>query len=188
MRLLAPDVERELIDRIRRGDDSAMRSLYERLSPWLGGICARYLSGDESVRDVLQEVFVKIFTRFDRFTYRGAGSLQAWAGRIAVNESLMFLKERHREKTVSLDLDLGEAEEDEGPEVEDIPEDVVLEMVRQLPDRYRTVFNLYVFEDLSHKEIASLLHIKEDTSASDLHRARKLLCRMIDRYRTRGPM
>ena len=149
----------------------------------LAAVCARYVPDDETVKDLLQEVFIKIYTRFDSFEYRGPGSLQAWCRRIAVNESLLYLRRTRREAETPLEAVGDLPQPDEEPQIADIPQAEVLAMVRRLPDRYRTVFNLYVFEEMSHKEIAGQLQIGESTSASNLHRAKALLTRWINEYR-----
>lgn len=175
--------EKALVDALRRGKNAAKRAFYEQFHRYLAAVCARYVSDDEVVKDLLQEVFIKIYTRFDSFDYRGTGSLQAWCRRIAVNEALQYLRSVRRLPQTPLD-EIGELPEPDGtPDIADIPQREVLAMVRRLPDRYRTVFNLYVFEELSHKEIAEKLQIGESTSASNLHRAKALLTKWIKEYR-----
>lgn len=102
--------------------------------------------------------------------------------RIVVNEALKYLKNAGRISTVPEDRipDIADGEE---PEVDDIPQPVLQDMIRQLPDGYRTVFNLFVFEEKSHREIAGMLGITESTSASQFHRARKILADKIREYR-----
>ena len=175
--------EKELIDALRRGKSSAKRAFYEQFYRYLAAVCARYVPTDEDVQDVLQEVFIKIFNRFDSFEHRGPGSLQAWSRRIAVNESLQFLRTAKRMPTASLDTFGDLPEPDASPDVSQIPQRTLLEMIRRLPERYRSVFNLYVFEEKSHQEIAQLLQIQPGTSASNLHRARAILSRWIHDYR-----
>ena len=175
--------EKELIDALRRGKSSAKRAFYEQFYRYLAAVCARYVPTDEDVQDVLQEVFIKIFNRFDSFEHRGPGSLQAWSRRIAVNESLQFLRNAKRMPTASLDEFGDLPEPDSSPDVSQIPQRTLLEMIRRLPERYRSVFNLYVFEEKSHQEIAQLLQIQPGTSASNLHRARAILSRWIHDYR-----
>lgn len=175
--------EKELIDALRRGRSSAKRSLYELFHRYLAAVCARYVPSDEDVKDLLQEVFIKIFTRFDGFQHRGPGSLQAWCRKIAVNESLQYLRSAARMPLTSIDTFGDLPDPDETPDLAGIPQKDLLEMVRRLPDRYRTVFNLYIFEEMSHKEIGAQLGIGESTSASNLHRAKALLTRWIQEYR-----
>ena len=178
--------EEALIASLRKDKSAAKRSLYEQFHRYLAAVCARYVRDDDTVKDLLQETFIKIFTRFDSFEYRGTGSLQAWCRRIAVNEALQYLRNSKRLAETPLET-LGELPEpDETPRVDDIPQQELLAMIRRLPDRYRTVFNLYIFEEMSHKEIAALLQIGESTSASNLHRAKALLTKWIKEYRTHG--
>ncbi len=178
--------ERALIGALREGKEDAKRVFYEQFYLYLAAVCMRYVQRDEDVKDLLQDIFLKIFTCFNRFAYRGSGSLQAWSHQIAVNESLMYLRKRRRHPTVPIEWHDKQYEDDddytEDPSIEDIPPQVLLEMIRRLPDRYRTVFNLFIFENKSHREIAALLHIKEDSSASNLHRAKVLLSKWIKDY------
>lgn len=176
--------EKALIDALRSGKSAAKRSFYEQFQRYLAAVCACYVGNDEDVKDILQEVFIKIFTRFDSFAYRGSGSLQAWCRQIVVNESLHFLRSGRRMPQTPLEA-VGELPEpDETPEIADIPEKDLLRMIQRLPERYRTVFNLYIFEEMSHKQIAETLRIGESTSASNLHRAKALLTKWIKEYRS----
>ena len=156
-----------------------MKMLYDRYVGYLSAVCARYVSDDDDVKDILQEAFIKIFQSMDRFSWRGEGSLKAWMTRIVVNDSLKALR---RKKPLSLAATLSEPVDDEEPAFDGVPLPVIQEMIRKLPDGYRTVFNLFVFEDKSHKEIASLLGIKENSSASQLFHAKALLARWIKEY------
>ena len=135
------------------------------------------------MKDVLQEAFISIFRRFDSFEYRGEGSLKAWMTRIVVNGALHELRGKKVTEDVSV---LPDVAGDEEPEVSDVPLGVLQKMIRALPDGYRTVFNLYVFEQMPHKQIASLLGIKENSSASQYLRAKALLAREIKEYRKRN--
>ena len=156
-----------------------MKMLYDRYVGYLTAVCARYIPDDNEVKDILQEAFIKIFQSMEKFSWRGEGSLKAWMGRIVVNDSLKVLR---RKKLLPLSETLPEPIDEEEPAFADVPLDVIQGMIRQLPDGYRTVFNLYVFEDKSHREIASLLGIKENSSASQLHHAKAMLARWIKDY------
>ncbi len=174
--------ERDLVTRIAAGDRVAMRVFYDDYSGYLTAVCSRYVTARDEVKDVLQESFIKIFGSIGRFEYRGPGALRAWASRIVVNESLKHLRERKKLRLPMVADGWGEAREDEYPDHEAVPAAVIMEMIRALPDGYRTVFNLYIFERKSHREIASMLSIAENSSASQLHRARSLLARRIREY------
>lgn len=166
------------------GDNTATEWIYRRHVQYLSALCSRYITEDEDIKDVLQESFIKIFTSLDRFKYRGEGSLKAWMAKITLNETLKFVRNNSRLPIDSIDdKDMNIADGD-SMETEDIPTDVLHQFIRELPDGYRTVFNLYVIDDKSHKEIAQLLGIKENTSASQLHKAKSMLAQMIKHYRT----
>lgn len=166
------------------GDNTATEWIYRRHVRYLSALCSRYITEDEDIKDVLQESFIKIFTFLDSFKYRGEGPLKAWMAKITLNETLKFVRNNSRLPIDSIDdKDMNIADGD-SMETEDIPTDVLHQLIRELPDGYRTVFNLYVIDDKSHKEIAQLLGIKENTSASQLHKAKSMLARKIKHYRT----
>ena len=142
-------------------------------------ICLRYLSDSDAASDAMQDTFVKILTRIDSFEFRSEGSLKAWIGKIAANEALMHLK---RQQLVFTDQLPDVSEEPEEPDVGQVPLEVLQRMIGELPPGYRAVFNLYVFEQQSHHEIARQLNISEGTSASQLLRAKRQLARKIKEY------
>lgn len=166
------------------GDNTATEWIYRKHVRYLSALCSRYITEDEDIKDVLQESFIKIFTSLDSFKYRGEGSLKAWITKITLNETLKFVRNNSRLPIDSIDdKDINIADGD-SMETEDIPTDVLHQFIRELPDGYRTVFNLYVIDDKCHKEIAQLLGIKENTSASQLHKAKSMLAQKIKHYRT----
>ena len=181
--------DEELLKGIRRGEQSAMKSLYDTYIGYLRGVVTRYVPDTAFCQDILQETFVRVFTLLDSFEYRGKGSLRAWMTRIAINESLGYLRKEKR--TVLLDdqklsdIEDSETEEycEDDLEANDIPVEQLMDFIKALPDGFRMVFNLYVIEGKSHKEIATLLGISEGTSASQYHRARKRLAQMVMEYR-----
>lgn len=176
------DKDEYILSLFRKGDRHAMDRLYQEYASHLTGVCSRYISDEEALKDVLQESFIRIFTQIHQFEYRGKGSLKAWITRIAINESLIHLR---AEKGFSLSLhdsDLADFPDDE-PDTETIGTDVLLSFIRRLPPGYRAVFNLFVIEEKSHKEIADILHIQPVTSASQFARARNMLAKMIQEYK-----
>ena len=183
MGVLAEDIERKIVERARNGDRSAMKQIYDCYANYLTATCSRYLPDKGELRDVLQDSFVNIFSSLDKFTYRGEGSLKAWMRQISVNEALKKIRKRKSRNTLEYKWDLPDLENEEEPDVGDIPAKVIQEMIRELPEGYRTVLNLYAFEEKSHKEISELLGITESTSASQLHRARNLLAKRINDYK-----
>lgn len=166
------------------GDNTATEWIYRKHVRYLSALCSRYITEDEDIKDVLQESFIKIFTSLDSFKYRGEGALKAWMAKITLNETLKFVRNNSRLPIDSIDDKYTNIADDDSMETEDIPTDVLHQFIRELPDGYRTVFNLYVIDDKSHKEIAQLLGIKENTSASQLHKAKSMLAQKIKHYRT----
>ena len=186
MGVLAEDIEKKIVERARNGDRSAMKQIYDCYANYLTATCSRYLPDKGELRDVLQDSFVNIFSSLDKFTYRGEGSLKAWMRQISVNEALKKIRKRKSRNTLEYKWDLPELENEEEPDVGDIPARVIQEMIRELPEGYRTVLNLYAFEEKSHKEISELLGITESTSASQLHRARNHLAKRINDYKKKA--
>ena len=168
-----------MVKAILEGEQGAGRRLYARYSGQLMAIALRYMGNGEDAADVLQDAFVKVLTNINRFEFRGEGSLSAWMSRITVNEALNQL--RHRAWLVHEELSDDEPP-DEEPEVARVPPEVLMRMVGDLPEGYRTVLNLFVFEQMPHRQIARQLGIKESTSASQYLRAKRMLAHKIREY------
>ncbi len=174
--------EQILVKHLLKKEEAAWKELFGAYSRNLTYVCSRYLTEKEDVHDVLQNSFIKMFRSIESFEYRGNGSLKAWMTRITVNESLKHIKQKG-DFTSALEVDdLPDIPNEEQPDFEEIPRDDIM-MIRALPDGYRTVFNLYVFEEKSHKEIAVLLGIAENSSASQFHRAKALLAQKIKEFK-----
>ena len=119
-----------------------------------------------------------------QFTYQGEGSLKAWLSRVMVNEALGYLRKKNAQIKQEVLMDeVPDMQEEDESEMNDIPQTELMRLISELPDGYRTVFNLYVFEEKSHKEIAALLGITEHTSSSQFYRAKTLLAKKINEYR-----
>lgn len=175
--------ENEIVRKAARGDREAMRRIYDSHSAYLMAVCSRYVPDRDDAKDILQECFIKIFSSLDRFEYRGEGSLKAWMSRIVINDCLKFLRKKASFDVISTERDLPDVAEEDFPDTEEIPADVLHGMISSLPDGYRAVFNLFVLEGKSHREIADMLGIKENSSASQLNRAKAMLARQIREYR-----
>ena len=171
--------EKELLDDIKKGDRSALHQLYSRYVGYAMAVGLRYVPDRDDLNDVIQDSFVKILSSVNRFEYRGEGSLKGWVLRIVSNEAINFIKQKAKFSFVDEFPD--EIEEQE-PDVDKVPPQVLNQIISELPDGYRMVLNLYVFEQKSHKEIAEMLDIKESTSASQYLRAKKLLASKINNY------
>ena len=179
--------EQQLLGLVKQGDPTAMKTVYSTHVRYLTAVCSRYIVNDEDVKDVLQESFLKIFSGIASVEYRGKGSLRGWMTRVTVHEALRFLQRNNRIRFVDISMHEHDLPEKE-PDIDSIPSSVIFQLIRELPDGYRTIFNLYIIEEKSHKEIASMLDIKESTSASQLHRAKALLAAKIRQYNNPRPV
>lgn len=155
-----------------------MRRLYERYKGYAMSTGLRYIPDSDDVEDVVQDSFIKILTSIQRFDYRGEGSLKLWIGRTVANRAIDFIRQHERISFTGTIPDMP----DEEPELERIPPNMLTNMIAQLPSGYRLVLNLYVFEHCSHREIALRLGIRENSSSSQLSRAKMLLMKMMKDY------
>ena len=183
MRETATYTEAELIAGCARGDREALRLLYERYSSVMYPVCVRYL-GREDAKDVLQDGFLTVFDKIG--TYKGEGSFEGWMRKIFVNASLMHLRKSDalkRAEDIDETPDLGRTV-DHGV-LEQISSREILDMVAQLPSGLRSVFNLFVLDGYSHAEVSAMLGITEQSSRSQVSRARSLLQEKIKKLSER---
>ena len=161
----------EIIKGCQKGKASAQKALYELYAPKMFGVCLQYCKDHTEAEDCLQEGFIKVFNNIKKF--RSEGSFEGWVRRIMVNTTIESF--RKKKPVSSLEdvtmVPVEDAEADEDAELIDAEE--VYKIIRELPSKYRMVFNLYALEGLSHKEIAEILDISVGTSKSNLSRARK---------------
>lgn len=181
MVLFRKDKEEHILSLFKKGSKQAMDELYKEYAGYLTGVCSRYVSDEDTAKDILQESFIKIFTQIHQFEYRGKDSLKAWLTRIVINEALMLLR---KEKDAFVPLQESTVSDciDEEPDVDELDTHTLLSFIQELPPGYRAVFNLFVIEEKSHKEIAEILNIQPSTSASQLNRAKYLLAERIRKY------
>ncbi len=161
-----------------RGDRLAQKQLFERFKGRMFALCLRYANSREDAEDILQEGFVKVFR--DLPQYSGAGNFEGWMRKVFVNTALQYLQRQRRMPVVS-ELDDQDFPDDTDPFVfnDEPPARNMIRILQQLPQGFRTIFNLHVLEGYSHPEIADILGISVGTSKSQLLRAkahfRKLL-------------
>jgi len=178
--------ETTLLKEIRNRNRKALEELHRRYAPVLLGLSLRYCGNRADAEDVLNDSFIKILSNIDRFLERPNSSFEGWLKRITVNTALNFIRERSKaRKWVELDP-LAENYTEDDPDPDSLAEiggmlgqDELLQMICELPEGYRTVFNLYVFEEYSHKEIAEVLGCSESTSKSQLFKARAVLKKRV---------
>lgn len=168
--------EADILQGSIQGERRMQELLYQTYAPRMYGVCLRYAGNPDDAQDILQEGFVKVFHNLSRF--RGDGSFEGWIRRIFVNTAI-----EHYRRKVNL-YPVTEAQEDtvedrDWSALDRLALKDLLEMIRKLSPGYRTVFNLYVVEGYTHKEIAAMLGISEGTSKSQLARAKAILQNMI---------
>jgi len=168
---MRPEDEKELIAQCRKGKASAQRALYEHYARSMYAVCLRYVRTTAEAEDLLQEGFVKVFTKLH--TFKGETSIVHWIRRIMINTALNHIRGQVQFTPLPEEADLHTAEAPVALEHLELAD--CLSALRELPEGYRTVFNLYVIEGYAHAEIAELLGISEGTSKSQLARARRVL-------------
>jgi RNA polymerase sigma factor (sigma-70 family) len=172
---------KKIIKGCLNGDRRDQELLYRRHASKLYAVCLQYSGNDEEARDILQEGFIKIFENLGY--YKHEGSFEGWMRRIVVNTALEKFRSRHNLYRVD---DIDQIQEiDSEPDNQDyagLEANDLLGIIRELPPKYRVVFNLYAIEGYSHKEISKMVNISEGTSKSNLSRARAILQRRVGSY------
>lgn len=168
--------EQELIQGCRRGDRAAQKRLYDTFSPKMYALCCRYVKDSMEAEDVLVTAFTKILDKIDQ--YKSEGSFEGWIRRVVVNEALTWLR-RNRNMYLELELEAADYEPDYKSLSDHLEAEDLMTMINELPSGYLIVFNLYAIDGYSHKEIADQLGISENTSKSQLSRARACLQKLL---------
>lgn len=179
--LISLETLEDIIEQCKKENARAQNELFKRYAPRLLGVCCRYIKDRDDAEDALQETFIKIFLNINQF--KGEGSFEGWMKRIAANTSLNLLKEKNKHQFDSLhQVSLTKVEEDEKDHQLLVEADAqrLLKCMQDLPVGYRTILNLYLMEEFSHREIAEKLGIEESTSRSQYTRARKALIDLVN--------
>lgn len=169
----------DLIEGCIRGERQMQQQLYSRFAAKMFGVCLRYAGNTEEAEDILQEGFIKVFKKVGSF--RSEGSFEGWVRRIFVNTAI----EHFRRKIYLQPVTEREEETMEGTYLsvlDHLAEADIIKLVQQLSPGYRTVFNMYVVEGYTHKQIAEALGISEGTSKSQLSRAKIILQEMVRKH------
>ena len=164
--------EISLIKACGTGDNKAFKKIYDQHSGTMYSICLRYMNNEDEAKDALQEGFIKVFKNISKFKF--TGSFEGWMKRIFVNSSIELIRNR------KMHLDVSELNSNELPltakiETGSMDAEKMMTLVQQLPEGYRTVFNMFIVDGYSHKEISDYLEISESTSKTQLFKARKQL-------------
>ena len=165
----------ELVKQCAKNDRRAQEEIYQLFSGKLFSICLKYSKNKQEAQDNFQDGFITIFDKIGQFKFKG--SFEGWLKRVMVNTILL----KYRQKNV-LSLITDEIPDEVIVDIDDeeVSLDFLLNLIQELPDRYRMVFNLYVLDGYSHKEISKMLQIAEGTSKSNLARARNILKQKIE--------
>ncbi|MCF6364577.1 MAG: RNA polymerase sigma factor [Bacteroidales bacterium] len=176
-------VNKDIIRQCKKGDEKAQEFIFNKYSPVLFGISLRYMKSRVKAEDVMQDAFITIFTKIKQ--YNGKGSFEGWIKRITINTALMQLRQDKKEIISNIIEDVRQPEVYEDNTILKNPKSIIenakftqseiFDAITELPEGFRTVFNMYVVDELKHKEIAKELDISIGTSKSQLLRARKKL-------------
>lgn len=160
----------QLINDCKRQNKKAQEQIYRLLSPKIFAVCLKYSRNYQEAQDNLQDGFLLIFDKIEKFQFKG--SFEGWAKRVVIN----YILQQYRSNGV-FEIVLENLPDSEDVEIEEesISMDFLTKIIQELPDRYRLVFNLYVIDGYSHKEIAEMLSISDGTSKSNLARAKAIL-------------
>lgn len=165
-----------LINGCRNGHRQAQREIYNKLSPKMLGLCRRYINDSSEAESVMITGFLKVFDKIQQ--YSGEGSFEGWIRRIMVNESLLYIR-KNKGMYVEVDIEYADQQPNYDLATANLEADDLIKLINNLPIGYRTVFNMFAIEGYSHQEIASQLQIAENTSKSQLSRARKMLQKQL---------
>lgn len=170
--------EEQLLADCRKKKPQAQKALYERFASKMLAVCHRYINDRDEAEHVMIGGMVKVFEKLDQF--QEEGSLEGWIRRIMVTQSLMYIR-KHKNMSLQVEVEKAETEPDYQTLERSLEAADLMQIIGELPVGYRTVFNLYAIEGYNHKEIADMLGINENTSKSQLSRARKYLqSRLLD--------
>ena len=162
------------------GDRRMQEELYNRFSPKMYAVCLRYANNSNDAQDLLQEGFIKVFRNLHRF--RAEGSFEGWMRRVFVNTSIEYFRKKSAQLSSVSEKEENTIEDSDISALDQLAEKDIIAIIQELSPGYRTVFNLYVVEGYSHREIGDMLGISEGTSKSQLARAKALLQKKISQY------
>jgi len=172
--------ETDLINGCVQGNRQMQEELYKRFSAKMYAVCLRYANNSDDAQDLLQEGFIKVYRNLHRF--RAEGSFEGWIRRVFVNSSIEHFRKKSIQLTKVSDKEESTIGDTDTTALDTLAEKDIINLIQELSPGYRTVFNLYVVEGFSHKEIADQLGISEGTSKSQLARARTILQKKVSHY------
>jgi RNA polymerase sigma-70 factor (ECF subfamily) len=164
---------KQIIDNCKKKNKNAQKALFYEYNHLMSALCKRYISDKDESDDVLMQGWINIFNKIESFNYLSEEQTICWMRKILINQCLMYLRKKKSFLSISNITD--DCVEVNEAIISSISANEIYELIQKLPIGYRTVFNLYVIEGYTHKEIAALLGIKEGTSKSQLNKAKQLL-------------
>jgi RNA polymerase sigma-70 factor (ECF subfamily) len=174
---------KEIVNACLKGDRRSQESLFKMFYGKMLAVCSRYISDKDTAQEVLQEGFIKVFDKLEVFDFKG--SFEGWVRRIIVNTAIDSIRKAKRapvlkDKDTDFKMDsTDQMEESETLQLTELKASIALEAIGKLSPGYRAVFNSFVIEEYSHKEIAEMLGISEGTSKSNLSKAKMNLKRIL---------
>lgn len=173
--------EKEIVEKCQKGDQSAMRELYNFYLPKMRGICLRYVRTDFEVEDILQEAFIKVFTNIKSYNFQG--QFGGWVRRIVVNTAINYYwSNEYLNKQIAIE-NVNESEMEAVEIADKLSVDELYGLINKLPEGYRFVFNMYAIDGYSHKEVGEILNIAESASRSQYSRAKQSLIQLINKQK-----
>jgi RNA polymerase sigma-70 factor, ECF subfamily len=170
---------KETEEQFSKGNRRAFDAVYAAYSAAMYGLCLRYTRCSDDAQDVLQEAFIKVYKSCEQ--YSADKPLAAWIKTITINTALTYIKKNYRFELHEDDSFFDEQQEVEfDTENQEQLKKKLIQILNELPDGYRTVFNLFVIENLTHKEIAEYLSISESTSKTQYFKARKMILSLLE--------
>ncbi len=169
--------DQKAIEGCKKQDRISQKYLFDTYSDGMLMVCLRYVKNLPDAEEIMLNGFFNFFKTIDRFIYNGNTGVGGWLKKIMVNECLMFLRRKGGLKIVEEQL-AAEVSIDDG-QISRISANEIFQLIMELPPGYRTVFNMAVVEEYSHKEIAAMFNITEGTSKSQLSKAKNLLQKML---------
>ena len=161
-----------LIKACSNGDHNAFNKIYNKYSGIMYSICLRYMNSHNDAQDALQEGFIKVYNKISSYSF--SGSFEGWMKRIFINTSIELIRKKKYHQDIDY-LKESEIKMTSKIEIGSMDAKKMIDLIQKLPQGYRTVFNMYVIDGYSHKEISEVLSISESTSKSQLFKARKQL-------------
>lgn len=171
--------EQALIYECLKGSPIAQRKLFEKFAPKMMFVCLRYMKDQQEAEDVLQDGFIKVFQKLN--AYENTGSLEGWIRRVIVNTALDQIRKNSKYGYTEDVDEVGYKIENEDYAFEGLVAQDLMKLINQMPEGYKVVFNMFAIEGYSHKEIADLLGISENTSKSQYSRARAYLREKLEK-------